>query len=779
MRLRKSNQGKRFDSLLSFGLSDGEEPALAQRERDSSDEEFVVDPQQQEVDQDEHEVDPQDSSDFESLGDKQSESRRKKSRRSWAPNDAKPLGEVQPYPTDSAQKWTRTYVGPVKRWTRLVVLVDYWFGDREDRRDVFYYFMNLWWKFEVLPPKLPQDSPRLERARNGWMPDDFTLDLEDKFRRWYQRYLSIRTISQQSTLIDRAKAFRWFIPQAEGSMTVLLGHVSNQKEYRISQGESIPFSDSGDPIEDEDNQNIQNGGWVLDVGGIVLSMGWAPTKGPVDQLLALAVTPYSDQAYYKDFDDAPKTPELKEGTIQIWKFEVERDEKGIIRPARSSPKLIHTLCFHWGRVGRMQWCPIPFTTEAHVALLAALCGDGKLRIIEVKRNVESDSRGTFEELQQPMAIIEPPREYTLEINCFTWINMNRVAVGLSDGSVAVWSLSPCQQLQRHPVHSSPIMDIVSGYPSKPFIVATMPMGGVFTLTDLNRPTAEKTYHGNPVISLQPNVVTWSDHLRGFASIWPTSFPGTSTISFVHSRIFPLSRHICTVEGQTTCLAFGTCHPFLLIGSSDGSVWVLNVLRKVSSHRDKTHKLRLFQHEYCSSPSSDTANDIEEHVPHRGACRILHGFLPQPNIHPLGMRVAKESRVKRAREERKAAKRKARKSEEEGVPDEQEEIDEDNFTMVPGPITIHEPLTRITAVSWNPNAEFSWWAAAAMGSGLVRVMDLGVEDDRGNSGERDGQPEAAEPEDNATGELDDGDQSLPYEEEIGEESEDDFDMTAYD
>ncbi|OTA88170.1 hypothetical protein M434DRAFT_399127 [Hypoxylon sp. CO27-5] len=779
MRLRKSNQGKRFDSLLTFGISDGEESAPAQQERDSSDEEFVTDPQQQLVDQDEHDVDAQDSSDFESLEDKQSEPKRKKSRRSWAPIDAKPLGEVQPYPTDPAQKWTRTYVGPVKRWTRLLFLVDYWFGDREDRREIFYYFMNLWWKYEVLPPKLPRNSRQLERAQNSWMPDNFTQGLEDKFRSWYQRYLSIRTMPQESTLIDRAKAFRWFIPQAEGDMTVLLGHVSNQKEYHISQGESIPFSDSGMPIEDEGNRNMQNGGWVLDVGGIVLSMEWAPIKGQADQLLAMTVIPYSDQAFYENLNGAPKTPELKEGTIQIWKFEAETDGKGIIRPACSSPKLVHAFCLHWGRVGRIQWCPVPVTVEEDVALLAALCGDGKLRIIEVNRVPGNDNKGTFEELQQPMATIEPPREYTLEINCFAWINMNRVAVGLSDGSVAVWSLSPCRQLHRHPVHSSPIMDIVSGYPSKPFIVATMPMGGVFTLTDLNRPTAERTYHGNPVVALQPNVLAWSDHLRGFASIWPTSFPGTSTVSFVHSRVFPLSRHICTVEGQTTCLAIGTCHPFLLIGSSDGSVWILNVLRKLSSHRDRMHKLKLFQHEYCSPLSSDTANDTEEQVSHRGACRILHGFLPQLNIHPLGMRVAKESRVKRARGEKKAEKRKGQKAGEEGVSGEQEEIDEDNFTMVPAPITIHEPLTRITAVSWNPNAEFSWWAAAAMGSGLVRVMDLGTEDARETSGERDGQSELAETGENPIEELDHGDHCLPYEEEMGEESDDDVDMTAYD
>lgn len=41
------------------------------------------------------------------------------------------------------------------------------------------------------------------------------------------------------------------------------------------------------------------------------------------------------------------------------------------------------------------------------------------------------------------------------------------------------------------------------------------------------------------------------------------------------------------------------------------------------------------------------------------------------------------------------------------------------------IALHESLTRITAMEWNPNDGYGCWAAVAMGSGLVRVMDLGL------------------------------------------------------
>ncbi|KAI1780109.1 WD40 repeat-like protein [Hypoxylon cercidicola] len=765
MKLRNSNRTKRFSSSVHVDISDSEQAAPAQKDHDSSDEDFFVDAKQL-SDQDDHDVDLQ-QSDFELQDGKQSTpSRKKKNKRSWAPD--RPLGEVQPYPTDTAQKWTRTYVGPVKRWTRLMHLIEYWFGDKGDRKHIFNFFLNLWWDFELLPPKLPHGSRQSDMARKSWVPDSFAQDQEDNFHRWYQKHLSGRVIPHESTLLDKASATRWFFPKTEDEMSVLLGHVSNQKEYLIKQGEGISFSDSGLPVEDEGSYEPQNGGWLLNVGGIVLSMGWAPIKGQVDQLLAMAIVPYSDQAFYKDLNDAPKTLALREGTIQIWKFEANKDSKGVLRPARSPPTLSCAVCFSWGRVTRMQWCPISLPSENQTRLLAILCGDRNLRIIEIKQDIGSDSKGTFEEIQEPMATIEPPREHTLEINCFTWINMNRVAVALSDGSVAVWSLSPCLQLQRHPIHSSPIMDIVSSYPSSPYIVATMPMGGEFTITDLNRPTAETTYHGNPLVSLQPNVVSWSDHLRGFASIWPTAFPGTSTISFVQSRVFPLSRHICTVEGQTTCLAFGICHPFLLAGSSDGSVWALNVMRKIASHRERTQKLKVFQHEYRQPPQAEATEEEAERTARRGACRILHGFMPEANIHPLGTRIAKQSRSKSNKvEKKKAGKKKADKLEDGRESDIPTGMDGENFTLVSGPIIIHDPLTRITTLAWNPNVEFSWWAAAAMGSGLVRVMDLGIDNDWEDSEQHGGQTEP--------GDLDD----IAVEDESGSDSGDDVDMAAYD
>lgn len=365
-----------------------------------------------------------------------------------------------------------------------------------------------------------------------------------------------------------------------------------------------------------------------------------------------------------------------------------------------------------------------------------------------------------------MITLEPPKECTIEITCFTWINMNRVAAGLSDGSVMVWSLSPLRILQRHPVHSTAIIDIVSGYPSDPFLVSTVSIGGVLTITDLSRPSAETTYHPNMMVSLQPNLLTWSPHLRGYASIWPSAFAGNPNLTFLPIRGFPVCRHLITVNGQPTCISIGACHPFLIAGSTDGSVWVFNILRKLSSHREKTLKLKLFQHEYYAPPVSNANHEGEEAKP-RGVCRILHGFLPEPNSHPTGVKMAETQRLNREKGAKGKGKGKAigesAKPQAKTPRQPEGEVDEEAaMTSGPGPIVLYEPQTRVTAVAWNPNVEFSWWAAAAMGSGLLRVMDVGAEPQAKRKKKDDEESQVDE-----EGERDDGMDSMD-EDELGEE-----------
>ncbi|KAJ8107263.1 hypothetical protein ONZ43_g6787 [Nemania bipapillata] len=145
------------------------------------------------------------------------------------------------------------------------------------------------------------------------------------------------------------------------------------------------------------------------------------------------------------------------------------------------------------------------------------------------------------------------------------------------------------------------------------------------------------------------------------------------------------------------------------------------------------KLKLFQHEFCAPQSLNP--QIDEVATSRGLCRILHGFLPEPNSHPTGVKMAETQRLNREKIMKEGqtknkgkgkANRKPTKSQPKALGQPEEVDEEAAMTTGPGPIVLYEPQTRVTAVAWNPNIEFSWWAAVSMGSGLVRIMDLGAE-----------------------------------------------------
>lgn len=102
---------------------------------------------------------------------------------------------------------------------------------------------------------------------------------------------------------------------------------------------------------------------------------------------------------------------------------------------------------------------------------------------------------------------------------------------------------------------------------------------------------------------------------------------------------------------------------------------------------------------------------------RGASRVVQGFEVEKNRNP-------KNETQPATKKGKAVKRK--KSTAAAVENADDDEDEVLRSSDASRAALHEPLTRVTAMEWNPNDGYGCWAAAAMGSGLVRIMDLGIE-----------------------------------------------------
>lgn len=412
MRLRKSNRAKRYETPKYFAeldSGDEDEQESAGKRDESSEDEFRVDEAAEAANADEDQIDEAglDAADLDAESGSESEPqpvhrRVPASRRPDYPAparknpDAEPrersLGDVQPYPTDLSTKWTRTYIGPVTRHAKITDLAGFWYGDIDGYQKVVNAFFSLWASYELYPPRLRTKGEQ-KLAKSPWMPEAFWDEQQKKFLQWYINYLSTRPTPSISKPLPKDTAARWYIPQADTELAALLGPYNDQKEYKFKQGQDIPLGLDGAPVE-EDDEPVEPGGWMLDVGGLVLSMDWAPINGDAGQLLAMAVIPHSDQAYYQNPKEAPPEATLKQGSVQIWEIPMRNpDSNSTVSPAR--PQLVTALCFEWGRAVRMQWCPVPITAGDLIGLLAILNADGKVRVLEVKYSPSNNAKGTF------------------------------------------------------------------------------------------------------------------------------------------------------------------------------------------------------------------------------------------------------------------------------------------------------------------------------------------------------------------------------------------------
>ncbi|KAI9148064.1 Transcription factor tau subunit sfc6 [Paramyrothecium foliicola] len=709
MRTRESNQRKRYTvQKYDFDDSEDEAPADTGRRRrkvasdddDNFDETAVAAESAGDEDEDEN-ASQLPVSDVE-MSDAEAPEKSPPARRRSKP--AKPANagvgvrqagylDIEPMPTDGHP--LRGYAGPYDRSFRGQVLVNAWYGPSQERIEQMQDMLDQWQDFTVLPPRPVDDSG--EDTVSPWFPR-FHEEEARTSGPWLERMKGIvpKGLAWLTLSLEESQPYRMPLRQ----LPVLLGPYPEQFDVKFNPGDSCPVSQSCSPVNPGDpNANIPTG-WLLDCGGLVIGMDWAPhLTGDAAQLLALAIIPHEDQEPY-DFELESARPDFERfGVVQLWEFAGKRDGGGVMRPSTQKPNLRKTMCLDCGRARRIKWSPVG-------GYMAILCGDGNVYIVQPGEGGEDD----YELMTQPIAVLGLLGEDDVKATTMTWINVNRFVVGYSDGSVGLWSINPQRLISRHPIHHNAVVDIASGYPTMPYVLACTPIGGTAKVVDIRSPGYETTAAQALLINPQPNLLAYSDHLMGFFSIFPSSNALNTIVGFMHHASFPLVRRIFTGDSFLTCLSVGRTHPFLLIGMTDGSLWALNPMVELfTSRREPSDRRKVFQHEHRPS----TLFPMESPASARGATRILQGFKTEKNHNPRTEMKAATKKVKTPKKSRAGAAA-------------GDDNDEEAGSMDPSRGVVHDPMTRITVVQWNPNEGYGCWAAAAMGSGLVRVMDLGLD-----------------------------------------------------
>ncbi|CAN8102951.1 unnamed protein product [Discula destructiva] len=727
------NQTKDGDGDVEFdeeegsqGSEDDEADAAAENEKEPSDNEDLQEKEQEkEVEQETHSTDtsakqtPADSDDSdhssESLSDKAPTRKGKK-----LPKRAH-VHEVPTYPSET--RATRIYDGPLKESPRGSDLFKLLYGPDRDHIKVFHGMLAKWFDLQILPSgRVGQEGV----MSSPWLSEDF----EDKSRHWsriwHERSRAAKLQHLQKIRADHIDLFK---PQMH-KLICFVGHPGHQTQARTSYGFGQAVAENGQVLDTDDaTSQTAPKGWLLDSGGIPLAIGWAPSTVHKEQFIAVCSVPFSDQEP-KDGSSPDENPEEKQrGSVQIWSIPCHRTDV-------SAAALIQSLSFDWGRPQRLQWCPVPSADDTCVGVLAVLTADGFVRVMEVPK--VTVGLENYEWVDSPVATLGITDEDAVKTTCFTWVNINRICLGHSDGSTSLWSIYPQQMLSRRSAHTTYIVDIASGFPSHPYHIATIPVGGYSTLTDLNLPSAETTFIPTTDVNFQPNLLDWNDHLQGFFAMLPSSSPQKTVVGWAHVKFFVQSQMLLTAESPPMCIASGKTHPFTLVGCADGSLWAFNPMRVLMKERyDDTHKLKVLQHEF-RPPHKVPSIAADKTV--RGAARISQGFRPVFNsnarldIHERFEDYQKRQKMKRPvnlrKPGKKSRKRKGYDSEDENEGENGMKLSDEAAlarTVDQSKVVVHDSRTRITVAAWNPNVEFGWWAAAAMGSGLIKVMDLGLAD----------------------------------------------------
>ncbi|KAJ5748990.1 uncharacterized protein N7511_010686 [Penicillium nucicola] len=705
------------------GISDGSDndeqavssmlkPKRIKREDSPSDEEFMAtfddetngryaneenEEDAEEEDEEEAEEAP-DESDLDEMDiDEPKVTKRTSKKRDLSLKKRKPDGTIVP---DATETHSRGIIDPKDHLSKNTYY-NLTFG--ADDRDLIaaIFFRGIWnqGRDSVFPTRATLEGPRpgghVYGPTHGVHPDDVKRESTRGWDWYYDKESGEIFRKRQCTeKIKETTACQKYLPQPKHRHhDILLGPYDNQQLFSLRYHESFDYGKVWGERQPKANESASKTnkireGWILNLGHKINCMAWAPNHEGLSQYLAVVVPITEEQkAAYKP-DDGEPSSSLKPSppfpcAIQIWEFRAKNSDTSTqTLNMECKPQLRQVLCAEWGDLTRISWCRLPREKRDEddeeeatksVGLLAGVWGDGKAKVLDIK--LRRGSKATeYIKLQSPAFEAKPPGTIC---TCVTWMSPSDIAVGCSNGFVAIWNIasSASEPLPffYQPIHSTWVLDITSVYPNHPHHVITMSMDGETYMWSILDPVADKVSTVRmrmpaPHISYSPILQSAvSGDEQEFARIMPIRRFFTST---------GIGRFSSNVSALAPC---SFSHPCVLYGSAAGEVMGVNPFRRVVYNKEQVFQQMWFTHEWVPSSKADTA----------GTSRFFDGY-----------RADNQRLVKHKTTDTKP------------------------ITGITTS-TIYEEGTHVTALGWNPNQSCCAWASAALGSGLVRVEDLAI------------------------------------------------------
>ncbi|KAG5439630.1 hypothetical protein PCK2_000764 [Pneumocystis canis] len=357
-------------------------------------------------------------------------------------------------------------------------------------------------------------------------------------------------------------------------------------------------------------------GYIIYTGYPIWGLDWCP--GYLEGKQYLAVSGHPD---YETHSMLFSTTEPKNSTIQIWSFIPGFNDK-----LSNEPRLDIVILHAFGSVWDLKWCPLISKIQGKLGFLACIFGDGSARIFPVPISNKTD-KILYIKLEQVKLSFNI---YNTRCTCLCWISPNKIAVGTSNGQICVFDLEkkePNIPIVSFFGHTTYIRNITSCSPSYPNLLITMNF-----------------------------IVQWWDKLS--CIILNDNMCGLR-FTFLHN--LQSSNHIISLDGTLWAVAISPVHPFIAAVGADGTVTIVNFLKKTFAKLRQPLSMRKI---YQLSIKYDDTSYL-----------LVENFKPE-----------KYQKIKS------------------------------------NPI-VFPPEIGITVAAWNPTKKYGGWLASGSTSGILRVEDL--------------------------------------------------------
>jgi transcription factor C subunit 6 len=483
----------------------------------------------------------------------------------------------------------------------------------------------------------------------------------------------------------------------------LAGNIKDQTPQTLQGLKSLTLRDTIDQKTGKSDTNLRKG-WILNLGKKIQCLEWVPNRTGKTQLLTIsyfaALNYQNSDPDAEDFKSPFRPLPSSKSELYFWE----------IAPTQS-PKLRAVISYDWNHLKNISWCPCTMKEDDdvnmdsdHLGLLAGVWLDGRLRILDI--SIPKQEEVAYIHIATAAFEVKPPDTI---ITSLTWLSPGSIAASCADGHVAIWNISQALGSLRDiksstkeawsprpwfykQVHDTYIVSIVSGYPSRPWAIFTNSLDGYARLTDIRDPEAD--YASLKRVRVNRPSIVWHDATQQMI-ISDDNWDITSH----YLRVFPTREIITRWTAMILDIAQSSFHSSVLVGCADGSVGAVNVARRMkrmkhnSSNAVATRNF-WFRYEWRDAVQQDwdipidDENPVDQDVLNKPLGRFLDGFKGE-NIKTANYAL-------------------------------------ENIKNGQSYNTVYQRETAVTNVCWNPNLDWATWAAAATGTGLIRIEDIGIQ-----------------------------------------------------